>query len=84
MKKIIALITVLILVFSICACTSETESKPEKEEETAEKAAHTIAVLVYDYYDDEVASFRRYLQDYVGKEFDVNFLYSESISSPAG
>ena len=82
MRKIIALITVLILVFSICACTSETESKPEKEEETAEKAAHTIAVLVYDYYDDEVASFRRYLQDYVGKEFDVNFLYSESISSP--
>ncbi len=42
---------------------------------------HTIAVLIYDRTDDEVISFRRYLQDYIGSVFNVNFLYSDSIAS---
>ena len=42
---------------------------------------HTIAVLVYDFTDDEVVSFRKYLQDYLGEIFNVRFVYSASISS---
>ena len=42
---------------------------------------HTIAVLVYDFTDDEVVSFRKYLKEYIGEIFNVNFVYSPAIAS---
>ena len=43
---------------------------------------HIIGVLVYNNTDDEVIAFRNYLENYVEEVFpDVEFLYSDSISS---
>ena len=82
MKKIMLFTAVLVMVVLMAACSAEQEQKQDEQEPAADKAAHTIAVLVYNYSDDEVSAFRKYLQDYIGKEFDVDFLYSESINDP--
>ena len=82
MKRIVLLIAVIVMAVTVCACGAKQEQKTEDPEKEESKSAHSIAVLVYDYSDDEVAAFREYLQDYIGKEFDVSFMYSESISTP--
>ncbi len=58
--------------------SSETELQPAEDPRDTK---HTIAVLVYNYSDDEVAAFRTYLQEYIAPEFNVEFIYSDSILS---
>ncbi|MBQ7370862.1 MAG: hypothetical protein IJW67_03080 [Blautia sp.] len=50
--------------------------------DSASMERHKIGVLVYNIADDEVMSFRNYLENYIEEVFpDVEFLYSESITS---
>ncbi len=83
MKKVLILLLGLMIIIGAAACsagsgTEESGGEPAPDET---KAAHTIAVLVYDRTDEEVLSFRHYLEEYIAKEFDVEFLYSDSIST---
>ena len=84
MKKILILLLGFIIIVSAAACSSGSGSQESGGEPVPEetKAAHIIAVLVYDRTDEEVLSFKRYLEEYIAKEFDVEFLYSDSISTP--
>ena len=87
MKRWISLLLVMMLLISLSACgSSKDNSSPQGSssaagEITEDLEEHTIAVLVYDRTDDEVISFHKYLKDYIGSIFNVNFLYSENISS---
>lgn len=91
MKKTICVLLALFLLVSLAGCgsggntssgnTSETENKAAENAEESEEPAHKIAVLVYNYSDDEVASFRKYLVDYIAPIFNVEFVYSGSSMS---
>lgn len=54
----------------------------EEASDGADMEQHKIGVLVYNITDQEVITFRNYLQNYIGQCFpDVEFLYSDSITS---
>ncbi len=62
---------------AVCGSVSAQEAAAGAGMET-----HKIGVLVYSITDEEVITFRTYLQDYIGACFpDVEFLYSDSITS---
>ena len=83
MKKFLIMLLAALLVIGAAACSSEPGGNtPESEEKEQQEAAkHKIAVLVYNRTDDEVLSFKNYLEGYIAPIFDVEFLYSESIGS---
>ena len=74
MKKLTALLLALLLCISLLACVAGGGDQEEK--------VHQIGVIVYNLGDEEVISFREYLQGYIEKNFEmVKFVYSNSISS---
>ncbi len=78
MKKWIALVLALALCLGLAACGAET---PEAPRHTTEPV-HKIGVIVYNTGDEEVISFREYLQGYIESNFEmVKFIYSESIQN---
>ncbi len=78
MKKWIALVLALALCLGLAACGAET---PEAPRHTTEPV-HKIGVIVYNTGDEEVISFREYLQGYIESNFEmVKFIYSDSIQS---
>ena len=86
MKKVLILLLALVLMVSAAACASGNDNSGssgsgDAAETEAEEKQHTIAVLVYDLTDDEVQSFKGYLENYIAPIFDVKFLYSESLST---
>ena len=87
MKKLLTCLLVMILVLGLTSCSSvqKSGSSDAGDQNTDETASvlepHKIAVLVYDRTDDEVLSFRKYLVDYLGEAFNVEFIYSEGSMS---
>ena len=72
MKKQTALLLALLLCISLLACAAGGGDQEEK--------VHQIGVIVYNLGDEEVISFREYLQGYIEKNFEmVKFVYSDSI-----
>lgn len=93
MKKILSLLLVLSMVLSLAACSKQqptTPDEPQGETEVQETVAegtglvkHKIGALVYSITDDQVISFRRYLEDYIASCFEeVEFVYSQTITTP--
>ena len=71
----------VLLLLSGCSYSGGSTAQNSSENKDEEMQSHTIAVLVYDRSDDEVVSFRKYLHDYIGEIFNVQFLYSDTITS---
>lgn len=71
------------------ADASQTESTPVEAFEAASTASqtedadkiHKIGVAVYNLNDDEVKMFRSYYEDYLTAAFNVDFLYSDTITT---
>ena len=75
MKKWIALLLAAVLCLGLAACSSSTAGQSSPE-------VHQIGVIVYNTGDEEVISFREYLQGYIQSNFEmVRFVYSDSIST---
>lgn len=86
MKKVIALLLTLLLILGLSACGSKQEPSGGGSGDTSggqvtELEKHTIGVLVYNHADDEVVAFRKYLVNYIGDIFNVEFIYSGDIRS---
>lgn len=63
-----------------CGGVSQKETEAAQEDQT-----HKIGVLVYNLADEEVMSFRSYLENYIMECFpDVEFYYSDSVSDEEG
>ncbi len=78
MKKSIALILAMVLCLGLCACGAKQPAAPQHTTEPQ----HKIGVIVYNTGDEEVISFREYLQGYIESNFEmVKFVYSDSIRS---
>lgn len=79
MKKIISFILTMIMLLT---CTSISVMASDVQSDTADQDEKmTIGVSVYNLNDAEVREFRNYFENYVGMAFDVEFLYSSSIST---
>lgn len=90
MKRIVSILLAAVMaVFCLGGCkdsSSETDSadtvgtQEESTQATGEIAKHKIGVAVYNVTDDEVVTFRNYLQGYIQECFpEVEFYYSYSI-----
>ena len=90
MKKWIALILALLLCLSAAACGQSSSgnapaAQPAEQaaQQQPEKEVHQIGVIVYNPGDEEVISFREYLQGYIETNFEMlRFVYSGAITSP--
>ena len=79
MKKIISFILTMIMLLT---CTSISVMAADTLNDTADQDEKmTIGVSVYNLNDAEVRAFRNYFENYVGMAFEVEFLYSSSIST---
>ncbi len=77
-KRAVALILALILCLGLCACGADNPAAPRHTDEPV----HKIGVIVYNTGDEEVISFREYLQGYIESNFEmVEFIYSDSIQN---
>ncbi|MBR5046621.1 MAG: hypothetical protein IKX76_00120 [Eubacterium sp.] len=84
MKRLIAFLMAVICAFGIMACGTKTKTeKAEAEVESVEGAdSYKIGVIVYSNTDEEVVSFRNYLEGYIAEVFPaITFLYSDSITT---
>ena len=84
MKKLIALLLAVLLCLGAAACGQSSSGttpavQPDQQPETQ---VHKIGVIVYNLGDEEVISFREYLQGYIESSFEmIKFVYSGSIAS---
>ena len=66
----------------LLTCTSISVMASDVQSDTADQDEKmTIGVSVYNLNDAEVREFRNYFENYVGMAFEVEFLYSSSIST---
>ena len=78
MKRLTAILLILVLCLGLASCAAKTPAAPAD----TDSAVHTIGVIVYNTGDNEVIGFREYLQSYIESNFEmVHFLYSGSIQS---
>lgn len=80
MRKAVIFLLSFILLLNMAACGSA-DPASETAAPSEELEHHTIGVLVYDRADEEVLSFAKYLREYIGPAFNVEFLYSDSALS---
>lgn len=80
MRKLIALLLIMIFCLSLAACSTSSANLPAHSSEPQ----HKIGVIVYNTSDQEVIGFREYLTGYITSNFEmVQFVYSGSITSGA-
>ncbi len=77
MKKVFAMILVLAMTFALAACSgnggaSKPDDKPVK-----------IGVLVSDVSGEEAQGFRAYYENYIAKQYNVTFTYTEQLVDAA-
>ena len=79
MKRCLIILLILALCLGMMSCSS---SDSQNSEKPASSQIHQIGVIVYNTGDEEVISFREYLQGYIESNFEmVKFVYSDSISN---
>ena len=79
MKRVFVILMIMAMCLGMISCAPSSASNEEKPSETQ---VHKIGVIVYNTGDEEVISFREYLQGYIESNFEmVKFIYSDSIRS---
>lgn len=90
LRKTISLWLAIVIVFSFAACSRpvQTDSAQGAEYNKTDETIitgvkkHKIGVLVYSITDDEVISFRKYLEEYIAGCFEeIEFVYSQAIQT---
>lgn len=84
MKKLkILFVTSLCLILALTTLTGCGSSSDESSAKKGIDDMDTvkIGVLVYDSTDSEVIAFKKYYQDYIAKNYPVEFVYSDTIST---
>ena len=78
-KKLVAIILAAVMVLSLAACgSSGSEAPADPTQETVK-----IGVLVSDTTSAEALSFRSYYENYIQKQYNVEFMYSDELSDAA-
>ncbi len=85
MKKLFAILLAVILVLSLAACnnTENPDGSGTNGGTTNEKPIK-IGVLVSDTTSGEALGFRAYYEEYLEKQYNVEFIYSDELKDAAG
>ncbi len=77
-KKFLVVLMVVLMAFGMTACSG-------KEEEPKDPTAETvkIGVLVSDVTSAEALAFRSYYENYIQKQYNVEFMYSDELADAA-
>ncbi|MBR6039734.1 MAG: sugar ABC transporter substrate-binding protein [Clostridia bacterium] len=76
MKKIFAMLLALAMVFALVACSGG-------DNKAAEDKPIKIGVLVADVSGEEALGFRAYYENYIAKNYNVTFTYTEQLADAA-
>ncbi len=76
MKKIFAMLLALAMVFALVACSGG-------DNKAAEDKPVKIGVLVADVSGEEALGFRAYYENYIAKNYNVTFTYTEQLADAA-
>lgn len=89
MKKALALILALVMIFALAACGNSAPASSAPAAANEAPAASTddkpikIGVLVADVSGEEALGFRAYYEDYIAKNYNVTFTYTEQLEDAA-
>ena len=78
MKKAFAWILALAMVFALAACGGEKPAAKQQEDKPVK-----IGVLVADVSGEEALGFRAYYENYIAKNYSVEFTYTEQLEDAA-
>lgn len=76
MKKIFAMLLALAMVFALVACSGG-------DNKAADDKPVKIGVLVADVSGEEALGFRAYYENYIAKNYNVTFTYTEQLADAA-
>lgn len=89
MKKILAMLLALVMVLALAACGSSAPAASDAPAAAGEAPAADsgktvkIGVLVSDVSGEEALGFRAYYEDYIAKNYNVTFTYTEQLEDAA-
>ena len=87
MKKALALILALVMVLALAACGSSAPASSAPAASNDAPAASDkpikIGVLVADVSGEEALGFRAYYEEYIAKNYNVTFTYTEQLEDAA-
>ncbi len=81
MKKILVVLLSLLMIVGLAACSNGGSGNEEGKDPAAETVK--IGVLVSDVTSAEALSFRSYYENYIQKEYNVEFMYSDELADAA-
>ena len=81
MKKILVVLLSLLMIAGLTACSNGGSGNEEGKDPAAETVK--IGVLVSDVTSAEALSFRSYYENYIQKEYNVEFMYSDELADAA-
>ena len=82
-KKVLVLLLSLLMVFSLAGCKNNNGGSGEKTDGIDDKTNVKIGVLVADATGAEALAFRAYYEEYIQKQYNVTFMYSDELSDAA-
>ncbi|MBQ1368615.1 MAG: LacI family DNA-binding transcriptional regulator [Firmicutes bacterium] len=85
LKKLLAAFLALVLVFSLTACSGSSAGGNDGNGAAGPDDSKNvkIGVLVSDVTSAEALAFRSYYEDYIQKQYNVTFMYSDELSDAA-
>ncbi|MDU5336560.1 hypothetical protein [Enterococcus sp.] len=78
-KGLIAFVTMMLLLIPVLGACGNGSSDNEGSAKSGEKVS--IGVLIYDPSDSQVLAFQKYYNDYIAKNYNVEFKFSDAIST---
>lgn len=78
-KSLLILTAMLLLVLPVLGACGNNASEESESEGDGQKTS--IGVLIYDPSDSQVLAFQKYYKDYIAKNYNVEFKFSDAIST---
>ena len=82
-KKVLVLLLSLLMVVTMVGCKSDNGESGDKTDGIDDKTNVKIGVLVADATGAEALAFRAYYEEYIQKQYNVTFMYSDELADAA-
>ncbi|MBP5295476.1 MAG: LacI family DNA-binding transcriptional regulator, partial [Lachnospiraceae bacterium] len=84
-KRIVAVLLAVLMAVTFCACkgSENGSTDPDKKDGPDDSKNVKIGVLVSDVTSAEALAFRAYYEEYIQKQYNVTFMYSDELADAA-
>ena len=83
MKKVLVLMLSLLLVVGMFGCSKDNDGSGKSTDGIDDSTNVKIGVLVADATGAEALAFRSYYENYIQKQYNVTFMYSDELADAA-